>query len=49
MLFVDPGRHYAGLRRIRPETPGLNQDLEWVKRTIRLAELLEQAAASRRD
>ena len=42
MLFVDSDRNHGGLRRIRPEASSLNQDFEWVKRTIAIAELLEK-------
>ena len=44
MLFVHPGRNHAGLWRIRPEASGLNQNLEWVKRTVRILELIEKRA-----
>jgi hypothetical protein len=42
MLFVDPGRNHTGLWRIRPEAPGLNQYLEWAKRTVGILELIEK-------
>jgi hypothetical protein len=42
MPFVDPGRNHAGLWRIGPEAPGLNQYLEWVERTVGIPELNEK-------
>ncbi len=44
MLLVDSGRNHAGLWRIRPEAPGLNQYLEWVERTVGIPELIEKRA-----